>query len=167
MFLQECTNSAAFMEAAKNHKLFRQEQVILQHAESVLMTNEKEQAERRKHTRFEVREGAFAVLRPDRNIVGEILDISKGGLSFRYITGEEQSRESSGLDILFAGGSFSLAGVPFKTVSDFLMPDGFFSNSTTTRRRGVQFGVLTQEQTGELKSFIGNHTRGEVKAHGR
>ena len=131
------------------------------------MTSEKQQAERRKNLRFRVREGAFAVLRPDCNVVGEIIDISKGGLAFRYIAGEEQPGGSSGLDILFAGGSFRLPEVPFETVEDFEMPDEFSSPLTSTRRCGIRFGKLTHEQLSALKSFIGSHTKGEVVASGR
>jgi len=126
------------------------------------MTDRKEQVERRQHIRFRVREGAFAVLRPHFTIVAEIIDVSKGGLAFRYITSEERSSQSSGLDILFAGGSYCLRDVPFKTISDFVMPNEFSTPSATTRRRGVQFAKLTHDQMGELESFIGNYTKGEV-----
>ena len=125
------------------------------------LTNAKEHAERRQDVRYRVREGAFAVL-PDCRIVGEIVDISKGGLALRYIIGNEDLSGSSGLDILFAGGKFHLAGVPIRTVSDSVMPDDFYSDSVTTRRRGIQFGEMTPEQRNEVKSFIGKHTRGEV-----
>ena len=126
------------------------------------MTDRKEQVERRQHIRFQVREGAFVVLGPHFTIVGEIIDVSKAGLAFRYITGEERSSQSSGLDILFAGGSYCLRNVPHKTVSDFVMPNEFATPSATTRRRGVQFGKLTHDQIGDLKSFIGDYTKGEV-----
>lgn len=126
------------------------------------MTERKEQVERRQHIRFRVREGAFAVLTPNFTVVGEIIDISKEGLAFRYITSEDRSSQSSGLDILFAGGSYCLRDVPFKTISDCVMPKEFSTPSATTRRRGVQFGKLTHDQIGDLKSFIGNYAKGEV-----
>lgn len=65
------------------------------------MTNSKELFERRKHKRFHVQDGAFAVLRPHyAELLGQIIDISRGGVSFRYIASEELSNGSFKLDIL-------------------------------------------------------------------
>jgi len=126
------------------------------------LANQKELVDQRKHMRFRVREGAFAVLKPHFTIVGEIIDVSKGGLGFRYITGDEHSSESSELNILFADGNFCLRHVLFKTISDFVMSNEFSSGSITTKRRGIQFGELTLGQTSALEYFIQNYTTGEA-----
>jgi hypothetical protein len=127
----------------------------------------KELVERRQHERFQVRDGAFVVLRPrsailgqDVDIVGKIMDISQAGLVLRYVSSQERSHESFELDIVLAGNGFRLNGVPVKTISDSQMADKAASNSTTVRRRGVQFGTLTEEQTSQLERFIRDHTNG-------
>jgi len=127
----------------------------------------KEHVERRQHERFQVRDGAFVVLRPrssilgqDIDIVGKIIDISQAGLVLRYVSSQERSHESFELDIVLAGNGFRLNGVPVKTISDSQMADKAASNSTTVRRRGVQFGTLTEEQTSQLERFIRDHTKG-------
>ena len=49
--------------------------------------------ERRKHKRFEAKRGAFAVLPPYFNKLGEVKDISKGGLSIHYLVDVEQTKD--------------------------------------------------------------------------
>ena len=128
----------------------------------------KELVDRRQHERFQVRDGAFVVLRPrsailgqDIDIVGKIIDISQAGLVLRYVSSQERSHESFELDIVLAGNGFRLNSVPVKTVSDRQMADdAAASNSTTVRRRGVQFGTLTEQQTSQLQRFIRDYTNG-------
>ena len=127
----------------------------------------KELVDRRQHERFQVHDGAFVVLRPpapilgqDIDIVGQIMDISRTGLVLRYVASQERSDESFELDIVLAGNGFRLNGVPVKTVSDCQMADDAASNSTTARRRGVQFGALTDQQMSQLEGFIREHANG-------
>ena len=133
------------------------------------VNNRNELVDRRQHERFQVREGAFVVLRPrspvlgqDIDIVGQIVDISKSGLVLRYVSSQERSYESFELDIVLAGNGFRLNGVPVKTILDCQMADGAASNSTTVRRRGVQFGTLTEQQLTQLERFIRDHTNGHT-----
>jgi len=126
-----------------------------------------ELVDRRQHERFRVRDAAFVVLRPrspilgqDVDIVGRIMDISKSGLVLRYVSSQERSYESFELDIVLSGNGFRLNGVPVKTILDRQMADGAASNSTTVRRRGVQFGTLTDKQLTQLERFIRDHANG-------
>jgi hypothetical protein len=134
------------------------------------MTKRKGVAERRQHKRFQVHDGAFAVLRPRSDIwgqvidiVGQIADISRTGLMFRYIAGENPSHEPFELDIVLAGDGFRLDKIPFQTVSDVDVADESSFTPTTVRRQGVQFGALTHDQTAQLQHFILNHTTGTVR----
>ena len=134
------------------------------------MTKRKGVAERRQHKRFQVHDGAFAVLRPRSDIlgqvidiVGQIVDVSKGGLMFRYIAGENRSHEPFKLDIVLAGDSFRLDKIPFKAASDMDMADPLSLTPTTMRCQGVQFGALTHDQKAQLEYFIGNHATGKVR----
>jgi hypothetical protein len=88
------------------------------------------------------------------------MDISKTGLVLRYVASQERSDESFELDIVLAGNGFRLNGVPVKTLSDCQMADEAASNPTTVRRRGVQFGALTDQQMSQLERFIRDHTNG-------
>ncbi|MBW2183224.1 MAG: PilZ domain-containing protein [Deltaproteobacteria bacterium] len=117
----------------------------------------KTQDERRCHKRFKAHEGAFAVHKDhsDKRKLGKILDISAGGLSFRYSTGKVGERAIFDLDILLVDGSFSLKGLPAKIISDFVLEDE--STRTKMRRRGVKFEGLVDIQKSQLEHFIQNH----------
>ena len=112
-------------------------------------------AERRKHKRFRVQNGSFAALCSQFSILGQIIDISTGGLSFRYVASAERSKESSHLSILLTDGSFRFDNIPFEAVWDTPMPREFSFGAITLRQCGVQFGELTHGQKLDLQYFIG------------
>ena len=118
-----------------------------------------EMLERREHKRFQVQDDAIAVLRPIIDKRGPIIDISKGGLAFRYITAKESSDLSLKLDILLPDLSFYLGHLPIRTVRDFEVTSEYALGSTKTRRCSVQFRKLTQKQISQIESFMENHTR--------
>ena len=129
------------------------------------MTNKKEGVERRKHKRFQAPENALVVFRPRAIKVGLIIDISMGGLTFRYtdMDREEPSKESFELDIILLDSDFRLEKVPFKSQRDVeihRVPVG--PKTMTMRQCTVQFGELTQNQIFQLERFIKDHTQGEV-----
>ena len=125
------------------------------------MTKE-ENIDRRKYTRFRAKDGALIELRSYRGKLGEIIDISKGGLAFRYIDIGDRPKGSFELDIFLKETGFRLEKVPAKTITDLKTTKYFPYSSTKTRRQGVQFGALTRNQLSKLEDFIKNYTTGEV-----
>jgi len=121
--------------------------------------------ERRQHERFQVEDGAWAVVRPFslKNPRGQIVDISRNGLAFCYTVEEETFDNSLELDICFADYGFCLRGAPFKIISDFRINNGNPPEAKAVKRRGVQFSELTERQVSQLKYFIENHTTGTVQ----
>jgi hypothetical protein len=107
----------------------------------------------RKYKRLRAQNGAFVDLRISPIKVGEIVDISRGGLAFRYLDVGERPKESFELDMYSTHNDFRTGKVPVKTIWDRETAGelGFF---TKTRLRGVQFGKLTQNQFSELKRFV-------------
>jgi hypothetical protein len=126
------------------------------------MENNKDFAERREYKRFEVQEGAFASLRGPVSKLGQITDISRGGLAFRYIDTGMHPDRSFDLDILIADNGFHLKEVPCKKISDSEITSEFHFSSIKMRRLGVQFMELTHNQTDQLGYFIQNHTMVEI-----
>ena len=68
-----------------------------------MMTNKKEFAERRKHERFKVKNGAIAIIRLSNALAttqkyGQIINISQGGLAFRSIDRKGDSNKPAKLD---------------------------------------------------------------------
>jgi hypothetical protein len=137
--------------------------------------------EKRTHKRFQVNNDAFALIRPaaaeqirvtDKSMAeiacsvyrskpvrfGRIDDISLGGLSFSYITGEERSSQSLVLDILMADSGFYLDNLTFKNIADFEMDDGFAINSFKMRLNRVQFKKPEPAAMMKLKYFVENYS---------
>jgi hypothetical protein len=118
--------------------------------------------ERRQQPRFKVAEGVFAALVNHTSKLGQIRDISKIGLAFRYIDHGDESEETIELKIIIGSGGVYLDNLPFRKVSDFEIKNEHSFSSLKMRQIGLQFGELTQEQLTRLEQFIENHTIGEA-----
>jgi hypothetical protein len=125
----------------------------------------KRRTDLRKDKRFRAQEGAFVDLRISHVKVGKIVDISKGGLAFRYLHVGEHLRQTFELDMYSRKNDFRMEKIPVRTVWDRGSP-GELHFSTRTRLRGVQFGKLNQEQLSELERFILLNTVTEEEQRG-
>jgi hypothetical protein len=119
------------------------------------------QVERRRHKRFQVPVGVFVGFRPDNSRLGEIIDISLGGLSFRYLASGGPSNGSHRLNIFLTERGFCLDDLQFETVSDVGTYEIPFT-PVTMRRSGVQFEGLTEDQVSRLAYFIQHFTMSKV-----
>lgn len=115
--------------------------------------------ERRKDKRFHLKGSAFATLGPHFATLGEIKDISRGGLAFCHIAGGQGPNISVELErflyIFLSDISFCLLGLPIKPISDFEIKNQIAFNPT--RRCSVKFGAITDDQKSELEYFIRNY----------
>ncbi len=116
--------------------------------------------ERRKHKRFKGQYGAFVVLQSTVYKLGQIIDISRGGLAFKYIANRNRFKWSDELDILLADSDFQLEKISFKIVSDHRIESEMPFRYITTRRCGIRFGELEKDQISRIEYFINNHTIG-------
>jgi hypothetical protein len=137
--------------------------------------------EKRAHERFQTQKDAFALIRPaaaeqlhvaNRSMAqiacavyrskparfGRIVNISMGGLLFRYLTGEERSSRLQVLDILVADSGFYLENLMFRNIVDVEINDDFMVNSFKMRLNRVQFEGLQPAAMMKLKYFIENYT---------
>ena len=121
--------------------------------------------EKRKFKRFKVRDLSFALLKSaSYEELGEIVDISKGGLALQCLVGEQRIEESVELDIILAGNGFHIKKMPCKTISDFEITNKIYFSSLKMRRHSIKFGELDDHQISELDYFIKQHTIGEAQA---
>ncbi len=136
--------------------------------------------EYRYHKRFQLDKNAFALIRsahaaplkihgksmgciacavfnakPAR--LGKIDNISMGGLMFHHADSKTELHQSLVLDILLADCGFYLANIPFKTITDVVIPDEIFSDAIEIRQVCLQFDQLNAIQQARLKDFIMNH----------
>ncbi|NVL90508.1 MAG: PilZ domain-containing protein [Desulfobacterales bacterium] len=121
--------------------------------------------DQRKHKRFKVQEDVFVAFRSHLAKLGNIVDISMGGLGFRYLADEYESDGVVELYIFSASRDFYMDKVPFKMISDFEMVNDVPFSSVIMKRSGIQFGELTDRQISRLEYFIQNHTTGELQVN--
>ncbi len=114
------------------------------------------QVERRKSKRFKAAYGAYAVLGPNTSKLGQIKDISMGGLAFKYLADEARSNAVGKLDIFIRQIGYCVKNIPITTVSDHELAKENVFSTVRLRQQGVQFGELTPDQTSQL-SFILKH----------
>ena len=124
-----------------------------------------ERAERRKHRRFQVQDIAFAVLRNQGMALGQITDISLGGLAFHYIATKENDNGASELDILLAYNGLYMEKIRFKTISDFQIANRSPFTPIIMKRCGIKFVEIAGEQTSMLENFIRHHTTDSCDAN--
>ena len=118
--------------------------------------------ERRQQPRYKVAEGVFAALVNHSSKLGQIRDISKIGLAFRYIDHGEALEETTELKIVIGSKGVYLDKLPFRKVADFEIKNESSFSSLKIRQIGLQFGKLTKHQASRLEHFIQNHTIGEA-----
>ena len=114
---------------------------------------DKKGLERRRHERHALKDRFFITFRPHRDRVGWLTDISQGGVSLEYSTIEDGSplTEKVVVDIFSAPKSFKLSNLPCQLVYDSRVDRGKrFFETIETRRCGLVFGDLSQDQAAQL-----------------
>lgn len=134
------------------------------------MIANKTEENKRKHIRYDIDLGSFAVFRRDPMILpGLIVDISEGGLAFFYHEEEEWPTDRGERFNLF-GDQYHVENVPLVAVYDARVTDtthpiytilaGQKNGPIKIRRRGVTFGTLTSDQKKGINAIIEAYHRG-------
>lgn len=82
-----------------------------------------------------------------------IMDISEGGLSFRYL-GPKLRRDKINNISLYHDQELIVEDIPIKAISDYRLSGDLI----TIRRGSVQFGPMDKEKHSQLEKFIQNFT---------
>jgi hypothetical protein len=112
--------------------------------------------EKRKSKRFKGKEGAFAAfIKPNELMnMGQIQDISMGGLCVQYVSTNEDNKGCSKIKIFGRNDRFiHLKRVQCRIVYDNEVPKGPWER-INTRRCGVELENLSVEQLSMLQDFI-------------
>ena len=123
-----------------------------------MASEENRSTERRKHKRYRVKGNIFAALGSNSpKIFGKIVDLSRGGLAFHYTDSDARRQEPLDLDILCVDDGILVDKMAATTVADFEIANEI-PFQMVTRRRAVQFGPLTADQTAKLEYFLQNNS---------
>ena len=119
--------------------------------------------EQRKYARFVLEHETFAAIGNNYNIVGKVIDISLGGLSFEYILNRNLKKKYSKLDIFTFGSIFHLYNLPCNIIYNIDVNVPFVNNSfvkiLTTKRSGLEFDELTEDDFLQIELFIKNNLK--------
>lgn len=108
----------------------------------------------RGNQRFQAVSRALVLIdRGPESLPYHIMDISEGGLSFRYL-GQKLRRVDIKDVSLYHNNELIVADLPIKSVSDYRLKD----NLVPVRRGSVRFDTLSDEQLVKLKTFIRFYT---------
>ncbi len=114
--------------------------------------------ERRKHKRFKAKKGFLAVSIPDSKKLGQIKDISKGGLSFLYLGDVVQAKDSVEVEILSKADDFYLRKLPVRTVLDVEIKNPVSLSLLPMRQLSMKFGKLNHYQKELLNHLLQRYT---------
>ncbi len=114
-----------------------------------------EEKEMRKYSRLSAQDDAFVAL---GNRIAKITNISRGGLSFEYLSDNGRKEQASELDIFLSENGFHMSDMPCKIVYDISVSKPYvyrsFSQTFITRQCGVKFGQLSKEKAARLNYFL-------------
>ena len=110
--------------------------------------------ERRAHPRVETKAGIYVRYASYSTRIGEVKEMSLGGLSFQYSESAYEVGEPSEVDLFSDVGDSFLGRVPFETVSDSKAKPKNSIIGDSLRRCGVKFVDLTSKQLARLQAFI-------------
>ncbi len=124
------------------------------------MVGIKRTTERRKSKRYKAAEGAYAAISPSSHKLGQIIDISMGGLAFKYIDTKNEAakdQNQSEESIFLSSMGFYVGNLPFKTISDTEVTNTPSFSSMKVRERHVQFTDLSFKQLFDLDCYLKNN----------
>lgn len=129
------------------------------------MVGRKRTVERRKNKRYKAIEGAYAAISPNSHKLGQIIDVSMGGLSFKYIdTSNDDTEETIQEETIFLSSmGYYVGDLPFKTISDYEITNAPSFSSMKVRKRHVQFADLSFKQLFDLDYYLRNNVSEQIE----
>ncbi|MFK5925875.1 MAG: PilZ domain-containing protein [Desulfuromusa sp.] len=104
----------------------------------------------RSYQRFKAADRALVLVNPGPEALPfHIMDISEGGLSFRYL-GQKLKRSDIKKISLYHNDKLIVDDLPIKSVSDYRLRD----NMVPVRRGSIRFKELDPEKLSNLEAFI-------------
>lgn len=127
------------------------------------MVGRKRTIDRRRNERYKAVKGAYAAISPYSNKLGQIIDISMGGLCFKYIATEnKQEPEAKNQETIFLSSmGYYVGDIPFQTIADYEITDAPSFSSMKIRKRHVKFTGLTFKQLFDLDYYLKKNVSSE------
>jgi len=114
--------------------------------------------EKRKDVRHPLNEEVFAALGRKYDKVGQVKDISLGGLGFEYIGSKDAEGAQDQVDIFCSGSDDSIYNIACRVIYDRVLHvpqiDPRYVDSLTIRRCGIEFVELEKDDVERLQEFF-------------
>ena len=120
------------------------------------MSEEKVHFDRRKHQRYKVCSGVFAV----NSHFGLVDDINMNGLTFRYVERKPWPKEPQYSGSLFGEDEMWIDNIPIKYVSKGTAARTPSGRSPVIKKRRVVFAELSPDKKQQIEKFITINSRG-------
>lgn len=141
--------------------------------------------DRRRHQRYRMKNRIFAVVRSDTYAayeiesmskgavalavikskpprMGEIVEISLGGLAFHFLANDAHLTHDAEMDIIFADEDFHLRRVSFRTIKETAIEGEAPFDVLSMRRLTVAFEGLDPQQQLQLQHMLQHYTSKDV-----
>jgi len=119
-----------------------------------------EMYDRRKSRRFKVPPDAFTIIKQPRFKMGQIIDMSIGGVSFCYIDNSMLPVNNFMIDILLADDGYYLDRISVEVVSDVKIGVNYPFNAKSVKRCGLKFNEFSNAKLIQLNALIPRHSGG-------
>jgi hypothetical protein len=111
--------------------------------------------DRRQSERFRPTAEVFLTFRPNFERIGSVRDISQTGVSFEYLSFDHsETVEHVEVDIFSGEQNFYISHIPCKVVYNIRKDASFLLHNAETRRCGLQFEQLNDQQASSLLTFL-------------
>jgi hypothetical protein len=116
--------------------------------------------DRRQSKRHKMKDVAFAVLTSGSDEeLGQIVNISRGGLAFEYFVGSKLVNDAKYLNIMLVKSEVNINKIPVRTICDFEIKNDLPFSTIAKRQQSVCFEMLTEEQKNLIDILIQHHTQ--------
>jgi hypothetical protein len=121
-------------------------------------TNREKKEAVRNHVRFLIRDCVLVEFNANTFNLGEVLNVSMGGLGLRCFDHRQAMPSVGELRIFSTTGDLRQYQIPFETAWSLFSVYHLPSGRVSTRHCGVKFGPVTKAQKRALRSLIENHS---------
>lgn len=130
------------------------------------MVGRKRTVERRRNKRYKAVDGAYAAISPNSHKLGQIIDISMTGLSFKYIDTSNDDKYENQIPeetVFLSSMGYYVGDLPFRVVSDYEVTNVPSFSSMKVRKRHVQFMDLSFKQLFDLDYYLRNNVSDQLE----
>jgi len=118
---------------------------------------------RREFARFKISDCVLVDLSAERFDLGEVLNVSLGGLSFRFVDEGKSMPTSGNLRTFASTQGLIFSKIPFETIWSQTKVYPLATGHIATTYSGIRFSSLTADHHRALRCFIENHTTADLE----